>query len=148
VTRAWSRWQGHILRFAHAGEVSVGAQRPHGGEDVETHGHETLVFECPNVAPDQLLDRVRSGKIAEVILATNPTVEGDATATYIAGLLKPLGITVSRIALGLPVGGDLDYADDVTIARSRLTWRSPCTSLREGLCPWERVRFDLPVVLV
>jgi recombination protein RecR len=66
----------------------------------------------------ELLDRVRGGKIAEVILATNPTVEGDATAIYIAGLLKPLGVTVSRIALGLPVGGDLDYADDVTIARS------------------------------
>ena len=91
------------------------------------HGHyhvlQGLISPMDGIGPDslriaELLDRVRGGKIAEVILATNPTVEGDATATYIAGLLKPLGITVSRIALGLPVGGDLDYADDVTIARS------------------------------
>jgi recombination protein RecR len=66
----------------------------------------------------ELMARVREGRIREVILATNPTVEGDATAVYIAGLLKPLGVKASRIALGLPVGGDLDYADDVTIARA------------------------------
>lgn len=66
----------------------------------------------------ELVQRVRDGRISEVILATNPTVEGDATAVYIAGLLKPLGIRATRIALGLPVGGDLDYADDVTIARA------------------------------
>ena len=66
----------------------------------------------------ELMARVKEGKIREVILATNPTVEGDATAVYIAGLLKPLGVRATRIALGLPVGGDLDYADDVTIARS------------------------------
>ena len=66
----------------------------------------------------ELLDRVREGRIKEVILATNPTVEGDATAVYIAGLLKPLGVKATRIALGLPVGGDLDYADDVTIGRA------------------------------
>ena len=65
----------------------------------------------------ELLERVQSG-VTEVILATNPTVEGDATALYLAGLLKPLGLKVTRIALGLPVGGDLDYADDVTIARA------------------------------
>jgi len=67
---------------------------------------------------EELLGRFKEGSFSEVILATNPTVEGDATATYVAGLLKPLGVTVSRIALGLPVGGDLDYADDVTIARA------------------------------
>ncbi len=66
----------------------------------------------------ELLDRVKEGRIKEVILATNPTVEGDATAVYIAGLLKSLGIKATRIALGLPVGGDLDYADDVTIGRA------------------------------
>jgi recombination protein RecR len=71
-----------------------------------------------SIRVSELLTRVREGAFAEVILATNPTVEGDATAVYIAGLLKPLGITVTRIALGLPVGGDLDYADDVTISRS------------------------------
>ncbi len=67
---------------------------------------------------EELLGRFKEGSFSEVILATNPTVEGDATAIYVAGLLKPLGVTVSRIALGLPVGGDLDYADDVTIARA------------------------------
>lgn len=66
----------------------------------------------------ELLDRVRQNEVSEVILATNPTVEGDATAMYLAGLIRPLGAKVTRIALGLPAGGDLDYADDVTIARS------------------------------
>ena len=66
----------------------------------------------------ELVDRVRQGSIREVILATNPTVEGDATAMHIAELLKQLGVRTTRIALGLPVGGDLDYADDVTIARA------------------------------
>jgi recombination protein RecR len=66
----------------------------------------------------ELLARIRQGNVTEVILATNPTVEGDATAMYLAGLLKPLGVKATRIALGLPVGGDLDYADDVTIARA------------------------------
>jgi recombination protein RecR len=76
-----------------------------------------------HVGPDslriaELLERAREGSFTEVILATNPTVEGDATAMYLAGLLKPLGLKVTRIALGLPVGGDLDYADSVTISRS------------------------------
>jgi recombination protein RecR len=66
----------------------------------------------------ELVARAKQGGVREVILATNPTVEGDATAVYIAGLLKPLGLRVTRIALGLPVGGDLDYADDVTIMRA------------------------------
>ena len=66
----------------------------------------------------ELVERAREVGFREVILATNPTVEGDATAMYIAGLLKPLGVKVTRIALGLPVGGDLDYADAVTISRS------------------------------
>jgi recombination protein RecR len=67
-----------------------------------------------------LLERLRSGEVKEVILATNPVVEGDATAAYLAGLIKPLGIKVTRIALGLPVGGDLDYADEVTVSRALL----------------------------
>ncbi len=66
----------------------------------------------------ELVARVKEGKTREVILATNPTAEGDATAMYLAGQLRPLGVKVTRIALGLPVGGDLDYADDVTIARA------------------------------
>ncbi|MBQ8013036.1 MAG: recombination protein RecR [Treponema sp.] len=67
----------------------------------------------------QLLDRVRSGSVKEVILATNPTVEGDTTALYIQRLLSEIeGVTVTRLASGLPVGGDLEYADRLTLARS------------------------------
>ncbi|NLZ39578.1 MAG: recombination protein RecR [Firmicutes bacterium] len=66
----------------------------------------------------ELLERLQNSKVQEVILATNPTVEGEATALYVARLIKPLGITVTRIAHGLPVGGDLEYADEVTLARA------------------------------
>jgi recombination protein RecR len=66
----------------------------------------------------ELLARLQDEGITEIILATNPTVEGDATALYLARLLKPLGLRVTRIALGLPVGGDLDYADQMTIMRA------------------------------
>ena len=66
----------------------------------------------------QLLNRVKEGTVREVIVATNPTVEGEATAAYIARLIKPLNVTVSRIATGIPVGGDLEYADEVTMARA------------------------------
>ncbi len=87
------------------------------------HVLQGLISPMEGMGPDslripELLARVREGEFTEVILATNPTVEGDATAMYVARLLKPLGIKVTRIALGLPVGGDLDYADDVTISRS------------------------------
>jgi recombination protein RecR len=75
------------------------------------------------VGPDDLklknlLERLRGGKIEEVILATNPTIEGEATALYLARLIKPLDIRVSRIASGIPVGSDLEYADEVTISRA------------------------------
>jgi recombination protein RecR len=66
----------------------------------------------------ELLDRVGAGELREVILAMSPTVEGEATAMYVSGLLKPLGLMVTRIASGLPVGGDLDYADEVTLGRA------------------------------
>lgn len=66
----------------------------------------------------ELLSRVDKEQIQEVLLATNPDIEGEATASYIARLLKPLGIRVTRIAHGLPVGGDLEYADEVTLARA------------------------------
>lgn len=65
-----------------------------------------------------LLQRLQTQDVDEVILATNPTIEGEATAMYIARLLKPAGIKVTRIAHGLPVGGDLEYADEVTISKS------------------------------
>ncbi|MCP3995617.1 MAG: recombination protein RecR [bacterium] len=75
------------------------------------------------VGPDQLrmkelIARIDAESVTEVIVATNPTVEGDTTALYIARLLKPLGVKVSRLASGLPVGGDLDYADEITLARA------------------------------
>jgi recombination protein RecR len=75
------------------------------------------------VGPDDLrikdlLGRVAAGGVDEVILATNPNVEGEATAIYLAKLLKPLGIKVTRIAMGVPVGSDLEYADDVTMQRA------------------------------
>ena len=64
-----------------------------------------------------MVERVGGGGVEEVILATNPNVEGEATAIYLAKLLKPLGVRVTRIAMGLPVGSDLEYVDDVTISR-------------------------------
>jgi len=65
-----------------------------------------------------LVERIGQGEIQEVILATNPTVEGEATAVYLARLLKPLGVKVTRIAMGIPVGSDLEFADEVTMSRS------------------------------
>ena len=75
------------------------------------------------IGPDELritglLDRVRGGGVEEVILATSPTVEGEATAVYLARLIKPLGVRVTRIAMGVPVGSDLEWADEVTMAKS------------------------------
>lgn len=66
----------------------------------------------------ELLGRLEKGGVEEVILATNPTVEGEATAVYLARLLKPLGVKVTRIAMGIPVGSDLEYADEVTMSKS------------------------------
>ena len=75
------------------------------------------------IGPDQLkikglVDRVGAGDITELIVATNPTVEGEATAVYLARLLKPLGVRVSRIGMGIPVGSDLEFADEVTMMKS------------------------------
>ncbi|MGL5559640.1 MAG: toprim domain-containing protein, partial [Paraclostridium dentum] len=66
----------------------------------------------------ELIQRLGNQEVREVIMATNPTIEGEATAMYIARLLKPMGIKVTRIAHGLPVGGDLEYADEVTITKA------------------------------
>lgn len=75
------------------------------------------------VGPDQirikeLLGRLTDETVKEIIMATNPNVEGEATAMYIAKLLKPMGIKVTRIAHGLPIGGDLEYADEVTLSKA------------------------------
>lgn len=75
------------------------------------------------VGPDQirikeLLGRIRSGTVREIILATNPDVEGEATAMYLSRLLKPLGVVVTRIGHGLPMGGELEFADEVTLSKA------------------------------
>jgi len=75
------------------------------------------------VGPDdlrirELLTRLQDGVVTELILATDPNLEGEATATYLARLLKPMGLAVTRLASGLPVGGDLEYADEVTLGRA------------------------------
>ena len=75
------------------------------------------------VGPDdlrirELLARLRDGAVTEIILATDPNLEGEATATYLARMISPMGLTVSRLASGLPVGGDLEYADEVTLGRA------------------------------
>src|SRR5574344_759751 len=71
-----------------------------------------------NLRIKELLNRLRGNEVQEIIMATNPNVEGEATAMYIARLQKPLGIRVTRIAHGLPVGGDLEYADEVTLSKA------------------------------
>jgi recombination protein RecR len=75
------------------------------------------------IGPEQLrirslLDRLQSGEVTEIILATNPNVEGEATAVYLSRLLKPLGVKVTRIGMGIPVGSDLEFADEVTMSKS------------------------------
>ncbi len=82
-----------------------------------------LISPMDGIGPEQLfikelLARIQQGDVKEVIMATNPTVEGEATAMYISRLLKPLGIKVSRLAYGIPVGSDLEYADEVTLYKA------------------------------
>lgn len=71
-----------------------------------------------DITVKELLRRMGDGTVKEVIMATNPTVEGEATAMYISRLLKPMGVSVSRLAYGVPVGSDLEYADEVTLTRA------------------------------
>lgn len=82
-----------------------------------------VISPMENIGPNEikikeLLNRLQDGEVKEVILATNPTVEGEATALYISKLLKPLGIKTTRIAHGIPVGGDLEYFDEVTLSKA------------------------------
>ena len=82
-----------------------------------------VIAPLDNVSPDklrirELLARVQTGTVQEVIMVINPTVEGEATTIYLTKLLKPLGVSVTRIAYGLPVGGDIDYADEMTLIRA------------------------------
>lgn len=82
-----------------------------------------VISPMDKIGPDQLhvrelLERLADGSVTEVILATNPDVEGETTATYLSRVIQPLGVAVSRLASGLPVGGDLEYADEVTLGRA------------------------------
>jgi recombination protein RecR len=95
-----------------------------------TRGHRGLyhvlhgsISPMEGIGPEQLkirelLERLRDGTVTEVILATNPNLEGEATAMYLGRFIQPLGVRVTRLALGLPMGGDLEYADDLTLARA------------------------------
>lgn len=77
-----------------------------------------------DIRVSELLQRLASEDVTEVVIATNPNVEGETTAAYLARLIKPLGITVTRLASGLPVGGDLEFADEVTLGRAIETRRA------------------------
>jgi len=101
-------------------QLSVEKTRDYKGRYHVLHG---ALSPLQGVGPDELkvqglLERVRSGGVEEIILATSPTVEGEATAVYLARLLKVLGVKVTRIAMGVPVGSDLEWADEVTLAKA------------------------------
>ena len=94
--------------------------RDYNGQYHVLHG---VISPMQGIGPDdirirELLSRLTDGSIKEVILATNPDVEGEATAAYIARLIKPLGVRVTRIAHGIPVGADLEYTDEVTLSKA------------------------------
>lgn len=82
-----------------------------------------VISPLDGIGPEQLrikelMSRLSDGSVKEIIMATNPTVEGEATASYISRLVKPMGVKVTRLAYGIPVGGDLEYADEFTLARA------------------------------
>ena len=100
--------------------VAFERTRDYGGTYHVLHG---VISPMDGVGPEQLrikelLGRIGTQEVKEVIMATNPTVEGEATAMYISRLLKPLGVRVTRLAYGIPVGGSLEYADEVTLSRA------------------------------
>ncbi len=82
-----------------------------------------VISPLDGITPDklrikELMARLASGEVKEIIMATNPTVEGEATASYLSRMIKPMGVKVTRLAYGIPVGGDLEYADEFTLARA------------------------------
>jgi recombination protein RecR len=100
--------------------LPIGTMRSFAGLYHVLHGS---ISPLRGIGPEQLkikglLDRIGKGDVTEIILATNPTVEGEATAVYLSRLLKPLGMKVTRIAMGIPVGSDLEFADEVTMMKS------------------------------
>jgi recombination protein RecR len=100
--------------------VGVEKTREFHGQYHVLHG---VLSPLQGMGPDQLklknlLERLKSGKVKEIIVATSPTVEGEATAVYLSKLIKPLGVKVSRIAMGVPVGSELEFADEVTMLKA------------------------------
>jgi recombination protein RecR len=100
--------------------VGVEKTREFRGQYHVLHG---VLSPLQGIGPDQLklknlLERLKSGKVKEIIVATSPTVEGEATAVYLSKLIKPLGVKVSRIAMGVPVGSELEFADEVTMLKA------------------------------
>jgi recombination protein RecR len=100
--------------------VAIEKTREFNGQYHILHG---ALSPLQGIGPDDLklkslLERLRSGKIREIIVATNPNVEGEATASYISQLIKPLGVKVTRIAMGIPVGSELEFADEVTMLKA------------------------------
>ncbi|MGJ0847901.1 recombination mediator RecR [Tissierella praeacuta] len=100
--------------------IAMEKSKEYKGQYHVLHG---VISPMDNVGPNdirvkELLDRLSDGVVEEIVLATNPTVEGEATALYLSKLIKPLGIKVTRIAHGIPVGGDLEYFDEVTLAKA------------------------------
>jgi recombination protein RecR len=113
------------------GHVVTVVEEPHNIVGIETtrqftgryHVLHGALSPLRGIGPDALkikglVERIGQGEIQEVIVATNPTVEGEATAVYLARLLKPLGVKVTRIAMGIPVGSDIEFADEVTISKA------------------------------
>jgi recombination protein RecR len=113
------------------GKIVCVVEEPHGILGIETtrqfegryHVLHGSLSPLRGIGPESLrikglVERIGQGEIEEVILATNPTVEGEATAVYLARLLKPLGVKVTRIAMGIPVGSDIEFADEVTISKA------------------------------
>jgi recombination protein RecR len=116
-----SRDQGLICVVEEPGNVAV-IERA-GGYRGLYHVLHGVLSPLHGVGPDQLrvaelLNRLRGGGVREVIIATNPTVDGETTSTHLTSLIKPLGVEVSRIAMGLPVGSDIDYVDEVTVSKA------------------------------
>ena len=100
--------------------IGVEKTREFRGQYHVLHG---VLSPLQGIGPDQLklknlLERLKSGKVKEIIVATSPTVEGEATAVYLSKLIKPLGVKVSRIAMGVPVGSELEFADEVTMLKA------------------------------
>jgi recombination protein RecR len=116
------RRDGHVLCVVEESKDVVAIERTRGVRG-KYHVLGGAISPIEGVGPDdlrvkELMTRLASGEVNEIIIATDPNLEGEATATYLARLLKPMGLRVTRLASGLPVGGDLEYADEVTLGRA------------------------------